>query len=46
MLSPMNFLLESANHVPVNIAIGVIVFLILVGAMALLHGFGASRPHS
>jgi 3-polyprenyl-4-hydroxybenzoate decarboxylase len=46
----MDSLLETAHHVggplPVNIAIGVIVFLILVGAMALLHGFGASRPHS
>ncbi len=46
----MRYLLETAHHVsgplPINVAIGVIVFLILVAAMLLLHGFGASRPHS
>nr|NLI49467.1 hypothetical protein [Propionibacterium sp.] len=46
----MRYLLETVHHangpLPVNIAIGVVVFLILVAAMAILHGFGAGRPHS
>ena len=31
---------------PVNVAVGIAVFLALVLLMTLLHGFGASRPHS
>ncbi len=45
----MGSLLETAHTggpLPVNIAIGVAVFLTLVLLMTLLHGFGASRPHS
>ena len=46
----MEYLLETVSHAggpqPVNIAIGLIVFLVLAAAMALLHGLGAGRPHS
>lgn len=45
MITPMLTLLESGWQ-PINIAIGVATFLVLVLAMAALHGFGASRPHS
>jgi len=45
MLGRMLTLLQS-EYQPVNIAIGVAVFLTLVALMTLLHGFGASRPHS
>lgn len=39
-------LLEAAPWQPVNFAIGIVTFLVLVLLMAALHGFGASRPHS
>ena len=39
-------LLETTGYQPVNIAVGVAVFVILATLMALLHGFGADRPHS
>ncbi|WP_347348851.1 hypothetical protein [Nigerium sp.] len=42
----MNFLLESANHVPVNIAIGVCVFVGLLLALGVVRGVGQSHPHS
>jgi hypothetical protein len=45
MLAVMT-LLETTGYAPINIAVGVAVFVLLVTLMAVLHGFGASRPHS
>jgi hypothetical protein len=45
MLAHMT-LLESVAFQPINFAIGGSVFLLLVALMAILHGFGASRPQS
>jgi hypothetical protein len=45
MLAVMT-LLEATGFQPINFAIGGSVFLLLVTLMAVLHGFGASRPHS
>ncbi len=39
-------LLEAAAPTPINVAIGLSVFVVLLLLMAILHGFGASRPHS
>lgn len=46
MLAVMQFLLESSAVQPINVTIGVVVFVVLLAAMAALHGFGAGRPHS
>jgi len=47
---PHMTLLETATEVggwqPVNYAIGISVFILLIALMVLLQGFGAGRPHS
>ncbi len=39
-------LLEAGGWAPVNWAIGIAVFVILLILMSIVHGVGASRPHS
>lgn len=38
--------LETAGYEPINIAVGVSVFVALLLLMAIVHGVGHSRPHS
>ncbi|WP_157754768.1 hypothetical protein [Nigerium massiliense] len=45
----MLFLLETQvelSHTQWNVLVGVAAFLILATLMGLVHGLGASRPHS
>ncbi|SMO39470.1 hypothetical protein SAMN06266982_10221 [Propioniciclava tarda] len=46
MLAPMTLLESSSHFAPINIAVGVAVFILLVVLMLIVHAFGSSRPHS